>query len=99
MVAKTFSFWGASATNSADGQGLTKGMLYFDSMFKNDGIRIWKTVWNKGNQTENSVTEEIESGWYKSVPCYQFFTYNNKRYVAYTRQVDGYDRYKEYFGI
>lgn len=150
----TFSFWGASATNSADGQGLTKGLLYFDSMFKNDGIRIWKTVWNKGNlpkttqevqsryafdngntcagafwtfpdtkdagvwgardfearsaygcvktgapnlwnasgnQTENSVTEEIESGWYKSVPCYQFFTYNNKRYVAYTRQVDGSD--------
>lgn len=150
----TFTFWGASATNSADGQGLTKGLLYFDSM-GNDGIRIWKTVWNKGalptvqdvksryafdngnkyigaywtfpdtkdsgiwggrndevrscygwvtkgapnlwndgangNQTANSSLEEIESGWYKSVPCYQFFSYGDYRYVAYTRQVNARD--------
>lgn len=43
----TFSFWGASATNSADGQGLTKGLLYFDST-NNNGVRIWKTQWTKG---------------------------------------------------
>lgn len=150
----TFSFWGASATNSADGQGLSKGMLYFDSMFQGDGVRIWKTVWSKGslpqttqevqsryafdngntcvgafwtypenkdagiwggrdldvksvyggvkagapnlwsaggNQTENTATEVIESGWYKSVPCYQFFTYGNRRFVSYTRQVSTVD--------
>lgn len=44
----TFSFWGASATSSFDGQGLTKGLLYFDST-NNNGVRIWKTVWNKGS--------------------------------------------------
>ena len=151
----TFTFWGAgNATNSAEGQGLSKGMLYFDSMFQGDGIRIWKTQWAKGslpqtvqevqvryafdngntcvgafwtypeskdagiwgardleaksvyggvkagapnlwnasgNQTDNTSTEAIESGWYKSVPCYQFFTYKDRRFVAYTRQVDGAD--------
>ena len=44
----TFSFWGASATNSVDGQGLTKGLLYFDST-NNNGVRIWKTTWAKGS--------------------------------------------------
>ena len=48
----TFTFWGAGATNSADGQGLTKGLLYFDDMFNSDGIRIWKTTWNKGGLPE-----------------------------------------------
>lgn len=33
----------------------------------------------------------IESGWYTSVPSYQFFSYNGHRYVAYTRQVGGND--------
>ena len=44
----TFSFWGASATNSVDGLGLTKGLLYFDTT-NNNGVRIWKTLWTKGN--------------------------------------------------
>ena len=150
----TFSFWGASATNSADGQGLSRGLLYFDAMFADDGVRIWKTTWSKGslptadqsvqvrykfdngnidaaafwaypdakdagiwgarnyvrnslyatvapgapnlwnatgNQTENTVCTDISSGWYVSVPCYQYFTFNGKRYIAYTRQVDGND--------
>ncbi|MBO6169312.1 MAG: hypothetical protein J6O51_04995 [Bacteroidales bacterium] len=151
----TFTFWGASATNSADGQGLSKGMIYFDAMFSGDGIRIWKTngwakgslpsmdqavqsrygfdngssaggafwtypenkdagIWGArnyevksvygsvaagapnlwsatGNQLSNTVCEVIESGWYTSVPSYQFFSYNGHRYVAYTRQVGGND--------
>ncbi len=45
----TFSFWGAGATNSSDGQGLSKGMLYFDAMGAGDGVRIWKTVLTKGS--------------------------------------------------
>lgn len=157
----TFSVWSASATNSADGQGLSRGMLYFHPMQQADykGVRIFKTTWTKGSlptetdydkctqaqvrysfengntcagafwtypgnkdagiwggrnyevksvfgsvksgapnlwnasgdQTENTQTEEISSGWYVSVPCYQFFTFNNHRYIAYTRQVSDTD--------
>ena len=58
----TFTFWGASATNSVDGQGLTKGMLYFDSMFSSDGIRIWKTQWTKGSLP---VTDPAGEDWHE----------------------------------
>ena len=52
----TFSFWGANATNSSDGQGLTKGMLYFDNT-DGDGVRIWKTTWTKGSLPKTAAVQ------------------------------------------
>jgi len=153
-VGDTFTYWGANATNSSNGQGLTKGLLYFDST-GGDGVRIWKTQWQKGNlptslavqsrygfdngntcvgafwtfptekdrgfwggrdaiksvlstvdntkdgyvnlwsatgnQLSYTKTTVIESGWYEKVPAYQFFTYNDRRYIAYAKQVSGND--------
>ena len=44
----TFSYWGASATNSSDGKGLTKGLLYFDGS-SNTGVSVVRVEWTKGN--------------------------------------------------
>lgn len=44
----TFSYWGASATNSSDGKGLSKGLLYFDGN-TNSGISIFRVEWTKGS--------------------------------------------------
>ena len=45
----TYTYWGASATNSVDGKGLSRGLLYFGGMFTGDGIRIWHNEWKKGS--------------------------------------------------
>ena len=152
----TFSYWGASATNSADGQGITKGLLYFDGNGNGNGISLWKTTWTKGSlpaeswvharygfdngntaagafwtypdtkdagiwggrgtpedfvqsaygsvkegatnlwnasgdQTANTECNTINNGYYNNVTAYQFFNFNDKPYIAYSKQVDGTD--------
>lgn len=155
----TFSFWGASASNSVDGKGLSKGLLYFDGSGNGTGVSIWKTVWSEseyglpaspqnvqsrygfdngnvaagafwaypdtkdagvwggrgtveepvqsafchvkagadnlwsfwGNGVPDTECTTIDNGYYNNVTCYQFFPFNGKRYVAYTKQVNGAD--------